>query len=336
MKASSSDPTTKLRWKGNYAPPVEVTFGSFSTPSVQDLRAECTRLAQQCGVSTETTTNRITWDNIQASVMDLHADPANTGAIFQAASQFNCLEMVSPAVKPEEGIARYQGDFTQGPACAISCGPGTAFRNYLVEFPDGDVGQKCKRQINTLAPILARMTDYNNGVPTKVSMRNGYANATNKELTALHGIVHEHGDELIGLLKVGVQRDTEVTHPTLTGRLVTQVYCSAVPVSYSHARKEEWAPLGRVVLKGAYEATLLEAVRKHLIKKQQGTALEPTKVFLTMVGGGAFGNDMEWIWEAMEYAHNAVRSYPVSLDVHIVHYGGVASAAIGLVTRIHL
>jgi hypothetical protein len=40
----------------------------------------------------------------------LHADSANAGAVFQVASQFNLLEMVSPSVTPEQGIGIYEND----------------------------------------------------------------------------------------------------------------------------------------------------------------------------------------------------------------------------------
>lgn len=355
MKASSSDPETKLRWLGNADQPVEVTFGPFSLHSVKDYREECTRLMQLLlqqqqqqqasppDSESETVNhryaNRITWQNIRASVLDLHADPANAGAIFQAASQFNCLEMISPSVTPEAGITCYCQDPTQGPACAIACGPGTAYRNYLIEFPnDGHVGQTSNRQINTLDPILERLADNNNGEKTNITVKNGYAKASNQNLAALHGIVRHHTEELIELLQVGVQRNTEVTHPIRTGRLVTQVYCSAVPVSYTLATAVEWAPLARVVLQGAYEATLLEGVFQHLYKQLErpGETIGPTKIYLTMVGGGAFGNEMEWIWDAMERAHNAIRLYhPVALEIYIVHYGDIHPGATDVVSRIH-
>ncbi len=50
----------------------------------------------------------------------LHAEPANAGAVFQVASQFNLLEMVSPSVTPEQGIGIYENDPTQGPVCSQS------------------------------------------------------------------------------------------------------------------------------------------------------------------------------------------------------------------------
>ena len=51
--------------------------------------------------------------------------PEYEGALFQVASQFNALEMISPTVTPEEGATRYEHDRTQGPACAMAAGAAT-------------------------------------------------------------------------------------------------------------------------------------------------------------------------------------------------------------------
>ena len=58
-------------------------------------------------------------------------DPENAGAVFQVASQFNCLEMVGPGTTPESGITQYVHDKTQGPVCAMACPAATVFRNYF-------------------------------------------------------------------------------------------------------------------------------------------------------------------------------------------------------------
>ena len=49
---------------------------------------------------------------VQGDVRQMHANPANTGALFQMASQFNLLEMVSSSVTPEQGVTRYPWDGT--------------------------------------------------------------------------------------------------------------------------------------------------------------------------------------------------------------------------------
>ena len=40
-------------------------------------------------------------------VQELHANPENAGALFQVASQFNLLEMISPRITPEQGVGIY-------------------------------------------------------------------------------------------------------------------------------------------------------------------------------------------------------------------------------------
>eukprot|EP00667_Euglena_gracilis_P031576 EG_transcript_46037 len=71
--------------------------------------------------------------HLTGCVRALHRLPENAGAVFQVASQFNCLEMVGPSVRPEDGVARYAADPTQGPACALCCPAATVFRNYFVQ-----------------------------------------------------------------------------------------------------------------------------------------------------------------------------------------------------------
>jgi hypothetical protein len=84
---------------------------------------------------------------VTGDVRQMHRSPENTGALFQVASQFNLLEMVSPTVTPEQGVARYQYDRTQGPACAIAAGAATIYRNYFVPVSSSH-GQTAERQLD--------------------------------------------------------------------------------------------------------------------------------------------------------------------------------------------
>lgn len=52
---------------------------------------------------------------VTGDVRKMHQAPEHAGALFQVASQFNLLEMVSPTVTPEQGVTCYQHDRTQGP-----------------------------------------------------------------------------------------------------------------------------------------------------------------------------------------------------------------------------
>jgi hypothetical protein len=90
--------------------------GVLETPSVAELRARA-RAAR--GRSTA----RLKVSCVSGDVRRMHADPQNERALFQAASQFNLLEMTGENVTPEHGVTRYEADHTQGPACAIALPP---------------------------------------------------------------------------------------------------------------------------------------------------------------------------------------------------------------------
>ncbi len=259
----------------------------------------------------------------------LHAVAANAGAVFQVASQFNLLEMVAPNVTPEQGVAIYENDPTQGPACAIACGAGTIYRNYFVEL-DGQVGQTAKRQIDCLADIGAALGNDGNRL---WEMRNGYALPSQQGLAEiderLKAMSATELDELRAKLKIGVQWDTQVT---LSNRedegcsyLVTQAYCSALPVAYSGLASAQWERFARLILEAAYEATLAVAA---LNAANTGNRT----VFLTLLGGGAFGNDQRWILDAI---HRACSLFAASdLDVKIVSYRSSNPAVMQLVASI--
>jgi hypothetical protein len=84
--------------------------------------------------------------------------------------------MAAPDITPEHGVAGYEYDHTQGPACAMAAGAATIFRNYFV-FGDG-TGQTAARQLNGLEDILRALdADW-------CTMRNGYAFCTQAGLTA--------------------------------------------------------------------------------------------------------------------------------------------------------
>ena len=79
---------------------------------------------------------------VRGDVRAMHRSSEYAGALFQVASQFNLLEMVSPEITPEAGVTRYDLDRTQGPACAIAAGAATIYRNY---FAPGTPGRPDKR-----------------------------------------------------------------------------------------------------------------------------------------------------------------------------------------------
>jgi len=301
--------------------------GRFETPSLGELRG---RMPPPSG---EPTSVR----EVLGDVREFHAEPANAGAVFQVASQFNTLEMPSPTVTPESGIDAYEHDHTQGPACAVACGPGTIHRNYLVELsaghngPGGSEGRRDRRdrrdrgqcsghQIDCLADMVAR-------AGSSFDMSNGYALPSDGQLDVvcrhIAGLSVSGRDELAEALRIGMQWDTEVTLDN-AGISVTQAYCSGVPISYSTHSTHDWEPLARLVLDAAYDSTLTAA------RINRSATGNPT-VFLTLLGGGVFGNPTDWIVEAM--ARAIERHSAAGLDVAIVSYSRPNTAISDLLTR---
>ncbi len=241
----------------------------------------------------------------------LHSNMQNAGTTFQVASQFNLLEMISPNVTPEQGIGIYENDPTQGPACAIACGAGTIYRNYFVEL-NGQIGQSQTNQVDCLAEVGRAFGNDDNRL---WKMQNGYALPSADGLEEVNASLQSFSetelDAIRAKLMIGVQWDTQVTIEG--GRhLVTQVYCSALPVAYSGLPRTLWEPFATLVLEAAYEATMVVAV---LNAANTGNKT----AFLTLLGGGAFGNDQVWILEAIRRATILYREK--ELDVKIVSFG---------------
>lgn len=276
--------------------------GTLEIPTLQSLREQAPDLAEFDA--------QINLREVVADVQALHADPQNNHALFQAASQFNLLEMVGPQVTPERGIDIYEHDFTQGPACAIACGAGTIYRNYFVPV-NGQTGQTADNQIDCLDLIGEALGNEDSRL---WQMRNGYALIHQEGIlqinTMLGKMDRAEREALKQKLKMGIQWDTEVTLYG-SGQLVSQAYCSALPVAYSELESFYWERFASLILEATYEATLYAA----LINLQKtGT----NKVYLTLVGGGAFGNETAWVMEALEKSFQKFRNTP--LDVKIVSF----------------
>jgi hypothetical protein len=146
-------------------------------------------------------------------------------------------------------------------------------------------------------------------------MKNGYALfdqegllAVNKKLSKLSDTQRE---SLKGKLKVGIQWNTEVTLSD-SKQKVTQIYCSALPVAYCQTDPLYWESFARLILEATYEATFFTALENRM---NNGSNL----VYLTLVGGSAFGNEEHWIQESLGKVMDKFKSVP--LDIKIVSYG---------------
>lgn len=257
----------------------EYVFGKLTTPSLKELR---NKIPSENG--------SIKLSEIIGNAGEIHKRPENKNALFQVASQFNLLEMIDPGVTPEKGITIYQNDRTQGPSCAMACPAGTLYRNYFTN-------------INTLSKIESLFDK------SFWRMQNGYALFEKEDLQELNTLIPEYRELIIENLQIGIQWDTEVNS---TDHLVSQVYCSAIPVAYHYNIKPYlFDVISSTILDATYEAAFIAAI----INK------ESNKLFLTLVGGGAFGNDKESIFSAIERSIKKFKNFDLDITLITYSYG---------------
>ncbi len=292
-------------------------IGRLETPTLNELRAQATALRQRCK-------GKLRVFNTVADAYALHGRAELQGALVQVASQFNLLEMTGPDVSPEHGVSRYASDPTQGPACAMAAGAATIYRNYLA--PVGEhAGQTRTRQINTLADLCQALP-----AGAAIRMQNGYAFLDDTTLATIDAALAQASDAQLdawrGLLRIGLHWDVQTTAPGPgQGQLLSQAFCSALPVAYNNnARSTHWARLATLVLEAAYEATLCAAV----INQARG---QSDRVYLTLLGGGAFGNQPAWIEAALRRALDSVAD--LALQVHLVSHREVPASLQALARR---
>ncbi len=284
-------------------------IGQLELPTLQALRERVKTASGPRG--------RIKASVVTGDVRQMHRAPENEGALFQVASQFNMLEMVGPKITPDDGVTRYQYDRTQGPACAIAAGAATVYRNYFVPI-DGEIGQTTARQLDGLADVGDALSKaLGKPVSALWTMQNGYALCSASGLDAISEHLAkasaEETDALRGALRIGLHRDVEVTDiQNEPPKIVSQAFCSALPVAYTVLPRRQCMAFARLVLEAAYEATLYAGV---LNARRGGSNI----VLLTLLGGGAFGNDSDWIFDAIRRALTIASEF--SLDVRIVSYG---------------
>jgi hypothetical protein len=280
-----------------------MVYGQLETPSLAELRERVHSSGYAEG--------KISVREVVANVQHLHTEESNTDSLFQVASQFNLLEMVSPNIIPEQGVGIYEHDRTQGPACAIAAGAGTIYRNYFAAV-NGQIGQSASNQIDCLGDIGAAL---GNAESQLWEMRNGYVLPSHSGLTKISNRLRASSeselDELRQLLRIGIQWNTQVTLNDCKHR-VSQVYCSALPVAYSDHSSNLWAEFARLILEASYEATICTGILNSI---KNGN----NRLFLTLLGGGAFGNETDWIIGAIQRALNLYKH--TDLDVTIVSYG---------------
>lgn len=290
--------------------------GVLTTPSLGELRNQAQELSTELAGKLQVSIER-------GDVGQMHCIPENKDALFQVASQFNLLEMVSQDISPETGVTGYQDDHTQGPICAMAAGAGTVYRNYFTSLA-GVEGQTSTQQVDCLKDIGIELGNQQSSL---WYMKNGYALCSSGGLERVNGIIAESDsarlDEIRNKLRIGLHSRVQVTNAAApSNQFVSQAYCSALPVSYSDPPSHMFGRFAGLILEGAYEATICAGI-VNAVKNGSN------KILLTQLGGGVFGNRPQWIHSAMSRAFNLFSD--LDLDVRIVSYSGPSDDLIDLV-----
>lgn len=221
---------------------------------------------------------------------------AAPGSLFQAASQFNCLESPGSFVTP---VAEYLHDPTQGPRASISAFPATLVRHYAAPRADGS--RFVQRDGGEQLDLLADVCD-----PGVAAVRSGYLRASDIAQPARFARALEDRFEAIA---VGVHDGAEVVlGAAWTGRVdgaphrtIAQVLTSTIAGGmYGDLddRDDDGAAIYRQLQRAAYLGTLLAAA-----------ALGKRRVVLTLIGGGVFANPTRIIWEAILWATDQIAPF---------------------------
>jgi hypothetical protein len=301
-------------------------IGEFELKSLNELREETRLIKKEKDLRKK---NQL--GIIKGDVKKLLRSRDNHYALFQVASQFNMLEMIDPSITPEDGVTRYRYDYTQGPACSIATGAATIYRNYFVPN-NGIFGQTKEKQLNGLEKIekkLRKELKTQNSNLWKI--QNGYILFSEEGISKINNYLELESINISKIkenILIGFHQDVEVINSDNFDKiLVSLAFCSAIPVSYNSIEPISLKLFSSLILEAAYEATLLLGV---INANKRGS----NKIFLTLLGGGAFGNDEEWIISALEKALYNVEN--LNLDIKIVSYHAPSEKIVNLVKKFSL
>lgn len=232
--------------------------------------------------------------------------PENDGATYLAASNFNCLEFVSPAQTAGDGVTNYVYDQTQGPFCALSAGAAVVDRNYFVRH-SGGAGQLL-REVELLGK-------------TPIHVEHGYAiiNEQFGESEVAKNFAWDDADNYC----VGVHRNCQLTTTRrergfalvdpAADRVVHHVYAAAFNFNGCVYPCDFTLRVSRHMLDAEYRASVLAAWENSLLYPGRSGS---NKLYLTLLGCGVFGNEIDTVLESIESCMDTIRDS--GLDVYVV------------------
>lgn len=276
--------------------------GRFSTPSIGELKQRATA---NLNGNHRTRLWVFTGAHPATDIGGLQAT-ATPGSLFQAASQFNCLESPTSTITD---VVDYFLDYTQGPRASISAFPGTLLRHYAATKNKGKrFAQSDHRQINLLEDVFS--TDI-------ATVRSGYLTASSiiDPAKLIESLTLNFDKIRIGMhedVQVVLGQDFRGSVDNSPERLISQVFTSTLAGGMYGGKSMDPTQiihLCTLLLRGAYLGTLLA-----------GAVLKQKRVVLTLIGGGVFANPVPLIWNSILWAMQRVEPY-LAEDLDVIVNG---------------
>ena len=205
--------------------------------------------------------------------------------MVQVASNFNCLEVPSRYSFPDCGdlVEEAHTDCTQGPAACF--GPLAAYL-YRAHFYDG--GQIGNKQVNLLRNTASFFGTPINGKLTLDGSEKSIGN-TNDVADLVEVGLHTNAAIIFGRNENGLNYELDEPYP-----IIDQIFSASINLNDygKKTSKDNLTKINRTLLRAAYESAYLAAIyRKRKV------------LYLTLVGGGVFGNPIPMILEEIVRAH---------------------------------
>ena len=220
--------------------------------------------------------------------------------MVQIASNFNCLEVPTQYSNPQSGnfVENYSRDRTQGPAASFGPLSASIYRAHFC------MPNYMPQTLNTEINLLEELSSCFNVV-------NGKLLINSIQLKIIDDLIDFDALQFRDFyknVKIGLHTECPVLYDR-TGKLkipeeVDQVLVSTI--NYNNYKTSDYPIIDNIsemLLQAAYEGTYLAA------------QLRKTKnLYLTLIGGGAFSNHIDYIIKAIQNAHNKYASRCVDLE----------------------
>lgn len=330
IKAKNSDPSITKKEDGNFYinnGEKEFCAGHFYQQSVNDMSA---KFHSNVGPSVKDelelriyypeNVNDMTEFFLKLGVSGLQVfadvDPENPKkpkSMFQVASNFNGIETIDEEATPEteDFTTNYIYDHTQGPGASVSAGPAAIARVFAAYYDDRNPAQEwaqrgLKHQVNMLAGVRDHYRVVNGYVVNfdgQKDVTQPLPDTSERGLDSIAGkvqlCVHENADVTFGA-RYYDNDDNDYMAVLKDPHRINQVFTAAMNLRQgANGKANQMLPdspiKSKALLRASYMGSYLAAIN---------TGCE--SLYLTLIGGGAFGNDLNIIFNEIINAHTSI------------------------------